>query len=292
MYKTFATIALSASLVACSTFPGVNKYAKPDNLLFQINTIDAYKIHVQRDEKLCADDQAKNQKCATKLYIDDFKAGDFYINNSADFYLKEGKYQFKVKNCTNHCENYSVSYCVNEKSLLNNLLLTVDNNGKPIILNNDGTTINNCPIRENALNNVIKPIEPSLDNINLAADSLFKFNGGKLTDLLPAGKSSLNELATKLNNQYARIDMIKLTGHTDRLGSEKYNQQLALQRALTVKNYLMNQGIAADKLSFASAGETQPVTNGCFDVQDRNALKACLQADRRVDVQILGIKKP
>ena len=54
----------------------------------------------------------------------------------------------------------------------------------------------------------------------------------------------------------------------------------------------MNQGIAADKLSFASAGETQPVTNGCFDVQDRNALKACLQADRRVDVQILGIKKP
>ncbi|QOW51299.1 OmpA family protein [Acinetobacter sp. YH12138] len=175
---------------------------------------------------------------------------------------------------------------------MNNLLLTVDNNGKPIILNNDGTTINNCPIRENALNNVIKPIEPSLDNINLAADSLFKFNGGKLTDLLPAGKSSLNELATKLNNQYARIDMIKLTGHTDRLGSEKYNQQLALQRALTVKNYLMNQGIAADKLSFASAGETQPVTNGCFDVQDRNALKACLQADRRVDVQILGIKKP
>ncbi|WP_180135445.1 OmpA family protein [Acinetobacter sp. YH12070] len=86
--------------------------------------------------------------------------------------------------------------------------------------------------------------------------------------------------------------MIKLTGHTDRLGSEQYNQQLALQRAQTVKNYLMNQGIAGNKLSFASAGETQPVTNGCFDVQDRNTLKACLQADRRVDVQILGIKKP
>ncbi len=88
--------------------------------------IDAYKIHVQRDEKLCADDQAKNQKCATKLYIDEFKAGDFYINNSADFYLKEGEYQFKVKNCTTHCKNYSVSYCVNEKSLLNNLLLNLN----------------------------------------------------------------------------------------------------------------------------------------------------------------------
>lgn len=44
-------------------------------------------------------------------------------------------------------------------------------------------------------------------------------------------------------------------------------------------------------ISTASAGKGQPVTNGCFDVKQREELKACLQPDRRVTVEITGITK-
>lgn len=258
----------------------------------KIKGINVYKIHVQRDNKLCEGDEASNQTCATKFYIDDFKAGDFYINNTADFYLKENQYEFSVKNCKTDCQINTVKFCVNEKLINNQLLLSIDNNGKPVILNKDGSNINTCPNNNESKNAIITTPKNTLDNINLAADSLFKFNGSDFSDLLPAGKTSLIELASKINNGYASVESIKLTGHTDRLGTEQYNQQLALKRAITVENFLVAQGLPATKLSHASAGESQPVTNGCFDVVDRTALKACLQADRRVSVEILGVKKP
>ena len=83
------------------------------------------------------------------------------------------------------------------------------------------------------------------------------------------------------------IDSIALTGHTDRLGSEQYNYNLGLQRAQTVKNYLQGKGVQAP-ISVASAGESQPVTTACTGTRATAALKACLQPDRRVTVDISG----
>lgn len=291
MIKQLTSLSIALSVTACSLLPHNTGYNEPKNLLFQNNTKDTFRIYVQRDDKLCADDTLDKQNCQIKFYIDDFKAGDFYINNQANYYLKENKYKLSVKNCTTECQVNEIYFCVNEQLKNNEINLSVDANGKPFIINKDGTNINTCP-KDSSNNSIIDTPKNTLDNINLAADSLFKFNGSQLTDLLPAGKKSLTELAEKITSGYASVENIKLTGHTDRLGSEQYNQQLALKRALTVQQYLIAQGIPAEKLSHQSAGESQPVTQGCFDVVDRTLLKACLQADRRVTVEISGIKKP
>lgn len=134
-------------------------------------------------------------------------------------------------------------------------------------------------------------VQPHVETLSLNADALFKFNGSSLNDLLPQGRNELNQLASVIATGYVSVNQIHLVGHTDRLGSESYNYQLGLNRAQTVRNYLVQQGTPAEAISFASAGKSQPVTNGCYDVKQRQALQACLQPDRRVTVQITGVKK-
>ncbi|WP_216605199.1 OmpA family protein [Pelistega europaea] len=126
--------------------------------------------------------------------------------------------------------------------------------------------------------------------IQLSADALFHFAHSDIRHMLPKGKAELDQLAQKLSSVYARVDSIKIVGHTDRIGSEKANYALGLRRAETVKAYLSAQGVTAP-MQTDSAGESQPVTTNCQDKGVTAALKACLQPDRRVTVEITGVKK-
>ena len=136
---------------------------------------------------------------------------------------------------------------------------------------------------------VAQPVvaEPQVERINLSADALLRFNQSDAADMLPEGKATLDRLAENLVSRQAYIDGIALTGHTDRLGSEQYNYNLGLRRAQTVKDYLQGKGVQAP-ISVASAGESQPVTTACTGTRATAALKACLQPDRRVTVDISG----
>jgi peptidoglycan-associated lipoprotein len=52
---------------------------------------------------------------------------------------------------------------------------------------------------------------------------------------------------------------ISITGHCDERGSDEYNLALGNRRALAAREYLVNRGIAADRISTASRGEEQPL---------------------------------
>ncbi|MDG6882375.1 Outer membrane protein II* [Phocoenobacter uteri] len=132
--------------------------------------------------------------------------------------------------------------------------------------------------------------QPVQEEINLAADALFKFNKYAEDDLLAKGKATLDDLANKLMTGYTHVNAIALVGHTDRLGSDDYNYTLGLNRAETVKAYLQSHGIQT-QISVDSAGENEPVTDGCYGVSPKHKLTECLQPDRRVIVKIEGIRK-
>ena len=69
---------------------------------------------------------------------------------------------------------------------------------------------------------------------------------------------ALNELVELLNdNPYCTIE---LAAHTDRVGSQEYNLDLSQRRAQSVCDYLVAQGIEADRLSPVGYGKAQPVT--------------------------------
>jgi peptidoglycan-associated lipoprotein len=55
---------------------------------------------------------------------------------------------------------------------------------------------------------------------------------------------------------------IVITGHADDRGSDEYNLALGNRRALAAREYMVNRGIAADRISTASRGEEQPLDPG------------------------------
>jgi outer membrane protein OmpA-like peptidoglycan-associated protein len=54
---------------------------------------------------------------------------------------------------------------------------------------------------------------------------------------------------------------IEIQGHTDNTGQEEYNQKLSLLRAQSIKKYLQEKGISADRLSVRGFGATQPIAD-------------------------------
>lgn len=64
------------------------------------------------------------------------------------------------------------------------------------------------------------------------------------------------------NNKKA---MVGITGHTDAVGTNKYNQALGLRRAQTIQRYLVTKGISENRISITSEGEENPVANNNSD---------------------------
>jgi len=131
------------------------------------------------------------------------------------------------------------------------------------------------------------PAQPTTRRVNLSADALFKFDRSSAADMLPQGRAELDALVRGLQGQEMQVQSLTITGHTDRLGDAAYNEQLALRRANTVRDYLNAAGVRAP-MEVRSMGEREPVTRDCQGLQRSARLVACLQPDRRVVVDILG----
>ena len=127
---------------------------------------------------------------------------------------------------------------------------------------------------------------PAVKRYTLGADALFAFDRGGLSDLNPKGKYDLDNLATQLK-QFDQLNSVKITGHTDYLGADAYNLRLSEQRAQTVRQYFISQGLPANKVYAVGMGESQPVKQ-CASTGNRSALIACLQPNRRVEVEVDG----
>ncbi|MBI5275113.1 MAG: OmpA family protein [Burkholderiales bacterium] len=129
---------------------------------------------------------------------------------------------------------------------------------------------------------------PAPMRITLSADALFDFDR---SDLKPAGRQALEKLASDLRS--VRYDTIAVTGHTDRLGGHDYNLKLSQRRADAVSAYLVQSGgVPAGKITARGVDGANPVTQPaqCKGNQATPALVACLQPDRRVEVEVSGTR--
>ena len=125
----------------------------------------------------------------------------------------------------------------------------------------------------------------SSEKITYQADALFDFDKAILK---PAGKEKLDELASKI--QGINLEVVVATGHTDRIGTDKYNDRLSMRRAQAVKAYLVSKGVEANRIYTEGKGKRNPVTTGC-NQKNRKQLIACLAPDRRVEVEVVGTPK-
>ena len=132
------------------------------------------------------------------------------------------------------------------------------------------------------------PAPTALMKVAFSADSLFGFNQSVVS---PSGKQALDKFAAELRG--AQYDVVKVKGHTDRIGSHGYNMKLSTRRAEAVKNYLSTSaGIPAGKITATGVNGAEPVTKAgdCVGTKPSKKLIACLQPDRRVEVEVTGTR--
>lgn len=130
---------------------------------------------------------------------------------------------------------------------------------------------------------------PAPERFKLGADALFVFDKSGRADILPEGRKQLDALVAQLQSTYKRLDSVTVVGHTDRLGSDSYNQGLSIARAATVRDYLIERGLPKDVIRSVGAGKTQPLVQ-CSDVSQRQELITCLQPNRRVEIDVQGAR--
>lgn len=123
--------------------------------------------------------------------------------------------------------------------------------------------------------------------ITFSAEELFDFDKAVLK---PAGKAGLDKLTTEING--VDYESVLVSGHTDRLGKTQYNQKLSERRAGAVKAYLLSKGIPDNRITSTGMGESKPVTkiDDCKGPVSKKLI-ACLQPDRRVEVDVTGSKE-
>ena len=129
--------------------------------------------------------------------------------------------------------------------------------------------------------------KPAGAKITLDADTLFDFDKAVLR---PAGMQALDEFLEKMKG--INPEVIIAVGHADRFGSDAYNQSLSERRATSVKNYIVSKGIDANRIHTEGKGEMQPVTKpGECDGAKSAKVIACLQPDRRVEIEVVGTQR-
>ncbi|MFW6222097.1 MAG: OmpA family protein [Bacteroidota bacterium] len=118
-------------------------------------------------------------------------------------------------------------------------------------------------------------IERVGEGIRITFDSgiLFDFDSYQLR---PNARENLREMSETLN-KYDETEIL-IEGHTDDIGSAKYNQNLSIQRANQVAEYLNELGIRKSRLISRGYGESQPVAT--------NKTDHGRQQNRRVEVAI------
>jgi outer membrane protein OmpA-like peptidoglycan-associated protein len=137
------------------------------------------------------------------------------------------------------------------------------------------TSINDCVARV-----------PAIEKIALSSDALFEFGSAELE---PSALWRLNRLADSIK-QETKVEEVELVGHTDRLrsdGNQERNQLLSEQRAGSIRQYLIDKGIPADKIHASGAGSSQPLVQ-CASSESKAKQVACLKPNRRVEIILRG----
>ena len=118
-----------------------------------------------------------------------------------------------------------------------------------------------------------------METITIQSEALFDFDKFTIK-----GKYSqiLEEVAAKIK-LHNDVEFVLVTGHTDRIGTDAYNQKLSERRADAVKKYLASHGVSDVRIKTVGKGESEPIVD-CKDVKGFKKVVECLAPNRRVVV--------
>lgn len=130
--------------------------------------------------------------------------------------------------------------------------------------------------------NCVVPEQPK--TFNLDFEALFSFDGADIMDVVVT--HPLDEVVRFIQANDSQKLRVTVSGYTDHLGTQDYNQTLSEQRAQAVANYLKSKGFEGPIQVFGF-GSADPVVTNCPASLAHDELIQCLQPNRRVTVSVL-----
>lgn len=112
-------------------------------------------------------------------------------------------------------------------------------------------------------------VQVALEKLSMGKNMVLKnifFNTNEYT-LLPASLTELSTLQQLLKNNASLC--IEIQGHTDNVGNDQQNEKLSLQRAKAVYDYLVQEKIEPQRLTFKGYGENKPIAANDTDAHRR-----------------------
>ena len=187
-------------------------------------TVSYVKAHVS--------DASTNENLAADFEIIDVETGKTIVKNTTD--KKRGEFLASLPSGKNYMLN------VNKEQYL---------------FYSDYFECKNATDEQHAFTLDIKLKKPTAGE-RVVLKNIF-FEVGKY-DLKSESTSELNKLISFLKTN--PTSKIEISGHTDNTGDKKSNQTLSENRAKSVYNYLITQGISATRLTYKGYGDTKPIT--------------------------------
>lgn len=143
-----------------------------------------------------------------------------------------------------------------------------------------GVAPDGCPLRDTDADGILDPDdkcvnEPETRNgfedVDGCPDELpqavAKFTGVIKGIFFATGKDVIRKQSVKTLNEAAKIFVeyrevkVEISGHTDNVGKDDYNRDLALRRAESVKRYLAEKGVDASRITTRGAGPDEPIAD-------------------------------
>ena len=123
----------------------------------------------------------------------------------------------------------------------------------------------------------VVPPAPVSEKVQFESGANFDFDKSVIK---PADQAKLTDLVDK--SKAVALEVMVVTGHTDSVGTNAYNQRLSIRRADAVKNFLAGKGVEKNRIYTEGKGETSPTAdNTTADGRAKN---------RRVSVEAFGTR--
>jgi OOP family OmpA-OmpF porin len=117
----------------------------------------------------------------------------------------------------------------------------------------------------------------ALDTMLFPSAALFERRVGSLS---PQGIATLEKNRMVAKDMLSRATYVEIVGHTDDVGGADYNMALSLERAQSVRDYLVSKGLEPSKVVITGMGQTDPIAD--------NSTPEGRAENRRVEVLLLG----
>nr|WP_243708114.1 OmpA family protein [Luteimonas arsenica] len=131
--------------------------------------------------------------------------------------------------------------------------------------------------RQTAGTGIVVDREGDVIKLNLPDGVTFDFNK---TELKPQFYPALNNVAATLAEYNQTI--VEVAGHTDNVGGDAVNQRISEQRASSVANYLIGQGLVRERFEVVGFGKTMPIAD--------NSTEQGRAANRRVEIRVVPLQ--